>query len=64
MEKKSAGVLLYRFMNKKFEVFLVHRGGPFWKNKDAGAWTIPKGEFNEKENAIDAAKRDGRRNGD
>ncbi len=43
--KKSAGILLYRFQNQDLEVFLVHPGGPFWKNKDAGAWSIPKGEF-------------------
>ena len=37
---------------------LVHPGGPFWKNKDAGSWTIPKGEFSENEDAFDAAKRE------
>jgi predicted NUDIX family NTP pyrophosphohydrolase len=54
--KKSAGLLLYRFQ-PELQVFLVHPGGPFWKNKDAGAWSIPKGEF-ENENALDAAKRE------
>jgi len=49
MNKKSAGILLYRFTNKKIELMLVHPGGPFWKNKDAGAWSIPKGEFSEEE---------------
>jgi predicted NUDIX family NTP pyrophosphohydrolase len=58
MAKKSAGILLYRFTNKKFEIFLVHPGGPYWKNKDTGVWTIPKGEFDDKESAIDAAKRE------
>jgi predicted NUDIX family NTP pyrophosphohydrolase len=57
MSKKSAGILLYRVTNKP-EVFLVHPGGPFWKKKDAGAWTIPKGEFNEDEKALDAAIRE------
>ena len=40
------------------EVFLVHPGGPFWKNKDAGCWTIPKGEFDNDEPALDAAIRE------
>lgn len=40
------------------EVFLVHPGGPFWKNKDAGSWTIPKGEFDDTEPALDAAIRE------
>lgn len=42
--KISAGILLYRLMNKELQVFLVHPGGPFWKHKDEGAWSIPKGE--------------------
>ena len=54
---KSAGILLYRQKRKELEVFLVHPGGPFWKNKDAGAWTIPKGEF-EDEDPLVAAKRE------
>jgi len=37
---------------------LVHPGGPFWKNKDEGSWSIPKGEFADDENALDAAKRE------
>ncbi len=40
------------------QVFLVHPGGPFWKNKDLGAWSIPKGEFTHEENALDAAIRE------
>jgi predicted NUDIX family NTP pyrophosphohydrolase len=56
--KKSAGILLFRRIAGKFEVFLVHPGGPFWKNKDLGAWSIPKGEFNEDEMALAAAKRE------
>ncbi|MEO5564305.1 MAG: NUDIX domain-containing protein [Chitinophagaceae bacterium] len=58
MKKQSAGILLYRFQKKKTEVFLVHPGGPFWKNKDAGAWTIPKGEFTGDEDPLEAAKRE------
>lgn len=56
--KHSAGLLLYRFSNLELEVFLVHPGGPFWKGKDVGAWSIPKGEFDPEESAIDAAKRE------
>ena len=56
--KKSAGILLYRIKNKITEVFLVHPGGPFWKNKDAGAWSIPKGEFTDEEDGLVAAKRE------
>ena len=58
MSKKSAGILLYRLNNKSLEVFLVHPGGPFWKNKDAGAWSIPKGEFDDNEAPLDAAIRE------
>ena len=56
--KTSAGILLYRFNKKKLEVFLVHPGGPFWKNKDEGAWSIPKGELDENEDALKAAMRE------
>lgn len=58
MPRKSAGILLYRINNKILEVLLVHPGGPFWKNKDAGAWSIPKGEFDENEDALQAAQRE------
>src|ERR1700693_6127241 len=47
MAKITAGVLLYRFRAGRPEVFLVHPGGPFWAKKDAGAWSIPKGEYGE-----------------
>lgn len=56
--KQSAGILLYRRLPSILEVFLVHPGGPFWKNKDAGCWTIPKGEFANDEPALDAAVRE------
>jgi predicted NUDIX family NTP pyrophosphohydrolase len=58
MGKKSAGILLYRFKNKDIQVMLVHPGGPFWAKKDAGVWSIPKGEFDEDEDALVAAKRE------
>ncbi|MGN6399100.1 MAG: NUDIX domain-containing protein [Flavisolibacter sp.] len=56
--RKSAGILLYRKKNKNLEVFLVHPGGPFWKGKDAGAWSIPKGEFTDDEEPLAAAQRE------
>ena len=56
--KKSAGVLLYRHLADDVQVFLVHPGGPFWAKKDDGAWSIPKGEFAEGEDALEAAKRE------
>jgi len=58
MPKLSAGILVYRVKNKEIEVFLCHPGGPFYKNKDNGVWTIPKGEFDENEEAFAAAKRE------
>lgn len=58
MPQKSAGILLYRIKNKNLEVLLVHPGGPFWKNKDEGAWSIPKGEFDGDEKPLDAAIRE------
>lgn len=58
MAKESAGLLLYRVRDGAIEVFLVHPGGPFWKNKDAGAWTIPKGAANPGEAPLAAAIRE------
>lgn len=58
MPKISAGLLLYRIRNGVLEFLLVHPGGPFWKNKDAGAWTIPKGEVGEDEEPLVAATRE------
>lgn len=58
MPKKSAGLLLYRMIGGYMEVLLVHPGGPFWANKDDGAWSIPKGEFDPGEDALNAAKRE------
>ena len=58
MPKLSAGILVYREKNKEVEVFLCHPGGPFYRNKDNSVWTIPKGEFDEKEEPFSAAKRE------
>jgi len=58
MPKQSAGILLYRYKSNQLQVFLVHPGGPFFKNKDDGVWSIPKGEFLENEEALVAAKRE------
>jgi predicted NUDIX family NTP pyrophosphohydrolase len=60
MPKKSAGLLLFRrnAPESQVEVFLVHPGGPFWRKKDEGAWTIPKGEFTDEEEPLAAAKRE------
>lgn len=58
MGKKSAGIILYRKKNHRLEIMLVHPGGPFWAKKDAGAWSIPKGEFDDDENPLAAAKRE------
>lgn len=56
--KQSAGILLYKKVHGETFFFLVHPGGPFWKNKDLGAWSIPKGEFSDPENSLDAAIRE------
>ncbi|RZJ24996.1 MAG: NUDIX domain-containing protein, partial [Flavobacterium sp.] len=56
--KQSAGILMYKFVDGKIEFLLAHPGGPFWKNKDLGAWTIPKGEIAADENPLDAAVRE------
>lgn len=58
MAKQSAGLLLYRRREGQLEFLLVHPGGPFWKNKDLGAWTIPKGELRPGEDGVAAARRE------
>ena len=58
MAKESAGIVLYRYRDSTLEIFLVHPGGPFWKNKDSGAWSIPKGEFDKREDPLQAARRE------
>lgn len=58
MARQSAGILLYRIRNQQTEVFLVHPGGPYFSHKDAGAWSIPKGEFTDDEDPLAAARRE------
>jgi predicted NUDIX family NTP pyrophosphohydrolase len=55
---KSAGILVYRRREAGVEVFLVHPGGPFWAKKDLGAWSIPKGEFGDEKDPLEAALRE------
>jgi predicted NUDIX family NTP pyrophosphohydrolase len=58
MKKISAGILLFRKNKQETEFFLVHFGGPFWKNKQEGAWSIPKGECEKDESLIETALRE------
>jgi predicted NUDIX family NTP pyrophosphohydrolase len=58
MPKSSAGILLYRVRAGEPEVLLVHPGGPFWARKDRGAWSIPKGEYEEGDDPRAAALRE------
>jgi predicted NUDIX family NTP pyrophosphohydrolase len=57
MPRRSAGILLYR-RNGALEVLLVHPGGPFWAKKDLGAWSIPKGEYEEGDDPLATALRE------
>ena len=56
--KRTAGLLLFRETSGRLEVLLVHPGGPFWKRKDDGAWSIPKGLVEQGEDPLAAAKRE------
>ncbi len=56
--KRSAGILLYRRTGSESEVLLVHPGGPFWAKKDLGAWFMPKGELQDGEEPLAAARRE------
>lgn len=56
--KRSAGLLMYRVREGMIEVLLAHPGGPFFRNKDNGHWTIPKGEYGEDEDPLIAAQRE------
>jgi predicted NUDIX family NTP pyrophosphohydrolase len=58
MARTSAGLLMYRRRPGAVEVFLVHPGGPFWAKKDAGAWSIPKGEYLPGDDPLEAARRE------
>jgi predicted NUDIX family NTP pyrophosphohydrolase len=58
MPEISAGLLMFRRCAGELQVLLVHPGGPFWKNKDEGAWSIPKGRVESGEDPLAAAKRE------
>jgi predicted NUDIX family NTP pyrophosphohydrolase len=58
MPINSAGILMYRRNGDGIEVLLVHPGGPFWRKRDLGAWSLPKGEHDDRENAEAAARRE------
>jgi predicted NUDIX family NTP pyrophosphohydrolase len=58
MATVSAGILMYRHGEAGLDVLLVHPGGPFWRNRDLGAWSIPKGELDNGEDPEEAARRE------
>jgi predicted NUDIX family NTP pyrophosphohydrolase len=58
MQKQSAGLMMYRTIQEGLQVLLVHPGGPYWVKKDLGAWSIPKGEYQEQEQPLEAAIRE------
>jgi predicted NUDIX family NTP pyrophosphohydrolase len=58
VSKRSAGILLFKIADGTPQVLVVHPGGPFWKKKDAGVWSIPKGEYDPDEDAQSAAIRE------
>ena len=58
MPRVSAGLLMYRMDDGTLQVLLAHPGGPFFRNKDEGAWSIPKGEIEPGEDVLEAAKRE------
>lgn len=58
MAQLGAGLVLYRRTGAALEVFLAHPGGPFWRHRDAGAWTIPKGMIDAGEGPLAAARRE------
>src|SRR6478672_5988447 len=58
MPKLSAGIMVYRLLHREAQVLLVHPGGPFWRNRNEGAWSIPKGELAPGESAEAAARRE------
>ena len=55
---RSAGIIAFRRAAATIELLLIHPGGPFWANKDAGSWSIPKGLYQDGEEALAAAKRE------
>jgi predicted NUDIX family NTP pyrophosphohydrolase len=56
--RRSAGILLYRLRGDVAQVLLVHPGGPFWARKDAGVWSLPKGEYDDSEDPLTCALRE------
>jgi predicted NUDIX family NTP pyrophosphohydrolase len=58
MPRRSAGIALYRRTGPELEVLLVHPGGPLWARRDAGVWSIPKGEYSDDEEPEAAARRE------
>src|ERR1700752_3427022 len=58
MPKRSAAILMWKREGERLCVLLVHPGGPFWRNKDLGAWSLPKGEYDDSEDALTAARRE------
>ncbi len=58
MARLSAGLVMYRFVEGKLQVLLVHPGGPYWRGKDMGAWSIPKGEYEASQQPFAAAVRE------
>jgi len=58
MPARSAGILLYKHCDGVLHVLLAHPGGPFWRGRDAGAWSIPKGEYAQGQDPLDAARRE------
>jgi len=58
MAKRSAGILMFRRRGADIELLLMHPGGPFWAKKDTGAWSIPKGEYLQGEDALAVAQRE------
>ena len=58
MPKRSAGLIMFRRLTGELEVFLVHPGGPIWAKKEEGVWTIPKGEYEDDEEPLAAARRE------
>jgi predicted NUDIX family NTP pyrophosphohydrolase len=58
MAKLSSGLMLFRSRGTSLEVLLVHMGGPFWRHRDAGGWSLPKGEHGLEEDSLSAARRE------
>jgi predicted NUDIX family NTP pyrophosphohydrolase len=56
--RRSAGILLHRRRDGRLEVLLVHPGGPIWARRDAGVWSIPKGEYDAGDDPFEAARRE------